>query len=71
MQAARIEAGVVLFPANASWLSDYLFELLAFPNARHDDQVDSTSQFLKWRSQYKVFCVVMPEIFYIKSPFPF
>src|SRR5262249_19663567 len=29
----------------------FLHELLAFPNGRHDDQVDSVSQFLKWSSQ--------------------
>jgi hypothetical protein len=30
------------------WLAPLLHELLAFPNARNDDQVDSVSQFLKW-----------------------
>jgi len=30
----------------APWLGDLLAELLAFPNGRHDDQVDSVSQFL-------------------------
>ena len=29
-----------------SWLFDYETELENFPNAEHDDQVDSTSQFL-------------------------
>ena len=28
--------------------SDFLNEMLAFPNGRHDDQVDSVSQFLNW-----------------------
>ena len=45
-QAARFEAGQVHLPADASWLADYVGELLAFPNGRHDDQVDSTSQAL-------------------------
>jgi phage terminase large subunit-like protein len=27
---------------------NYEAELTAFPVAKHDDQVDSTSQFLKW-----------------------
>jgi predicted phage terminase large subunit-like protein len=49
MQAAiLIEAGQVFIPANASWLGDYLHELAAFPESRHDDQVDSTSQALNW-----------------------
>lgn len=43
-----IEAGQVYLPARATWLADYLKELVAFPNGKHDDQVDSTSQYLKW-----------------------
>jgi hypothetical protein len=40
--------GQVLLPADAPWLATYLQELLGFPTARHDDQVDSTSQALAW-----------------------
>ena len=47
-QCARFEAGQVHLPKEAPWLSDFLHELLAFPNGRHDDQIDSVSQFLKW-----------------------
>jgi predicted phage terminase large subunit-like protein len=47
-QAARYEAGQVHVPENAPWLATYLNELLGFPNAHHDDQVDSTSQALDW-----------------------
>lgn len=47
-QAARFEAGQVHVPTDAPWLGVYLEELLAFPNGRHDDQVDSTSQALTW-----------------------
>ena len=47
-QAARFEAGQVHLPAEAPWLAEYMHELLAFPNGRHDDQVDSTSQALHW-----------------------
>lgn len=47
-QAARFEAGQVFLPREASWLPDYLGELLAFPLARNDDQVDATSQALKY-----------------------
>jgi predicted phage terminase large subunit-like protein len=46
--SARIEAGHVHLPHNATWLDDFQSEMLAFPNARHDDQVDSVSQFLNW-----------------------
>jgi predicted phage terminase large subunit-like protein len=47
-QAARFEPGQVHLPENAPWLATYLNELLGFPNAPHDDQVDSTSQALNW-----------------------
>lgn len=36
-------AGLFHIPAYAPWLSDYVGELLAFPNAAHDDCVDVTS----------------------------
>lgn len=45
-QTSKIEAGQVLIPKEAPWLATFLNEMLAFPNGRHDDQVDSVSQFL-------------------------
>lgn len=42
------EAGEVLLPERATWLTDFETELLDFPNAPHDDQVDATSQYLSW-----------------------
>lgn len=42
----QFEAGKVFLLYGATWLEDYKKELLAFPNAIHDDQVDMTSQFL-------------------------
>jgi hypothetical protein len=42
-QAAR---GAI--PQNAPWLAEYLHEMTVFPNGKHDDQVDSTAQFLDW-----------------------
>jgi predicted phage terminase large subunit-like protein len=54
-QSFRIEAGQVHLPADAPWLDDYLLELLAFPHGKHDDQVDSTSQFLKWAGNHPMF----------------
>jgi predicted phage terminase large subunit-like protein len=47
-QTAKIEAGHVHLSENAPWLGEFLSEILAFPNGRHDDQVDSFSQFLFW-----------------------
>jgi predicted phage terminase large subunit-like protein len=47
-QTAKIEGGFVLLPKEASWLDTYLRELLSFPNAKYDDQVDSTVFALAW-----------------------
>lgn len=47
-QSATIEAGRVYIPERADWLEDFRTEVLQFPNGRHDDQVDSVSQFLNW-----------------------
>jgi len=52
-QSARIEAGHVWLPDNASWLEDLRIELSSFPNGRHDDQADSISQFLSWFSDMR------------------
>lgn len=46
-QSAKIEDGQVLLPREAIWLEDLRSEVAAFPNGRHDDQVDSMSQFLR------------------------
>ncbi|MGA9550220.1 MAG: phage terminase large subunit [Rhodomicrobium sp.] len=50
-QTATIENGFVHLPREAHWLADYLHELTLFPDGRHDDQVDSTSQALAWTKQ--------------------
>jgi len=50
-QSAKIEAGQVYLPNDAPWLDDFKAELLAFPNGKFDDQVDSLSQFLTWAEQ--------------------
>ncbi len=42
------EAGQVFLPNRALWLADYEKELVSFPNGKKDDQVDMTSQYLKW-----------------------
>jgi len=41
------EAGRVLLPSQAPWLEEYIREITGFPGAKHDDQVDSTSQALE------------------------
>src|SRR5262249_44704341 len=47
-QTAVIENGFVHLPETAPWLAEYLHELTVFPNGKHDDQADSTAQFLEW-----------------------
>lgn len=47
-QVAKIESGLVRIPRSAEWLEAFLNEVSAFPNGRHDDQVDSLSQFLEY-----------------------
>ena len=54
-QTGQIEEGRVWLPAELEGLDCFLSELRAFPNGRHDDQVDSLTQalefiFWEWRS---------------------
>ena len=44
--APMVEAGNVWLPQKAPWVETYIDELAAFPNAKHDDQVDVTSMAL-------------------------
>lgn len=41
-----IEVGKVFLPDDADWVQNYIDTLAAFPNAVHDDDVDSTTQAL-------------------------
>src|SRR5437764_12090449 len=47
-QTGVIENGFVHIPETAPWLAEYLHEMTVFPKGKHDDQVDSTAQFLDW-----------------------
>jgi predicted phage terminase large subunit-like protein len=47
-QTATIQNGFVFLPSHAHWVADYLHEMTSFYFGKHDDQVDSTSQFLDW-----------------------
>lgn len=49
-----IEAGKVFLPEVAPWLVDYEAEVSTFPLAAHDDQVDETTQFLRWAHKHTV-----------------
>jgi predicted phage terminase large subunit-like protein len=43
-----IEAGKIHLPERASWLVEYETQMARFPLWKHDDLVDSTSQYLNW-----------------------
>jgi len=45
---STIENGFVYLPEKAPWLQEFLYEITTFPNSKHDDQTDSTSQALDW-----------------------
>ena len=49
---STIENGFVYLPTEANWRAVYLHELTVFPNGKHDDQADSTSQALDWAKQW-------------------
>ncbi|QYU70754.1 phage terminase large subunit [Leptolyngbya sp. 15MV] len=47
----EVEAGYFLLPREAAWLDTFRHELRAFPQGKHDDQVDSFSQFVKYQQK--------------------
>lgn len=66
--SSMVEAGRLVLPAEASWLDDFRRELLAFPNARNDDQVDALAQLLDWlRGQwvYQTTGLAAPILFWV------
>lgn len=48
-QSPLVEAGLVMLPEKATWLYDFEQEVIHFPKSKHDDQVDTLSQLLKWQ----------------------
>lgn len=53
-----LESGLVWLPKDAPWLAAFEAELLGFPGARYDDQVDSLSQYLAWVRGRPVSCFI-------------
>lgn len=49
--STMIEGGRVYLPDEAPWLVPYETNMCQFPLGREDDDVDSTTQFLKWVSK--------------------
>ncbi|MEG3089178.1 phage terminase large subunit [Sphingomonas sp. PB4P5] len=53
--SGAIEGGRVLFAVDAPWWGDFVHELLSFPGGRHDDQVDSFTQYTMWATERGLF----------------
>jgi predicted phage terminase large subunit-like protein len=47
-ESIKFESGRVYLPTQAPWLEDYVREITSFPGSKYADQVDSTSQALKY-----------------------
>lgn len=52
-EALAIEHGEVFVPVEAPWLEAFRDEIVRFPKGQNDDQIDSMSQFLKWRRMHE------------------
>ena len=50
-----LDNAFVLIEDSAPWLAQYVHELATFPNGKHDDQADSTSQALDWMKSFPFF----------------
>ena len=64
--SSMVESGQVFLPKEAHWLDEFRRELLAYPNSKHDDQVDALSQLLDWARrefQYQTRSIVGPTLF--------
>lgn len=48
VQTDMLQSDRVAFATSPAWFEPLKKELLVFPNGRHDDQVDSITQFLRW-----------------------
>ena len=48
VQTDLLQFDPVAFPTSPAWFEPLRKELLVFPNGRHDDQVDSVAQLLRW-----------------------
>jgi len=48
-ETPKLQAGNLILPKVAPWIDDFTVEYRAFPNGKHDDQIDALSQFLNWQ----------------------
>lgn len=47
-ETIMVQAGLVNIPHSAPWLGDFEAEIVEFPSGENDDQVDATTQLLRW-----------------------
>jgi predicted phage terminase large subunit-like protein len=66
--SAQFEAGSVFFPKSAPWLDNLKAELLGFPNAKYDDQVDSVTQALSWMARHRQIQPPWVEAIIVRQP---
>lgn len=65
--SGMIQAGRLFVPERAHWAADYISELVGFPSAANDDQVDATAQLLLWvqeKDMWRVPSNAGPELMY-------
>lgn len=46
---AHLKEASFLLPKDPAWLPTFLEKCRAFPHGKHDDRINSMSQFLNWR----------------------
>jgi len=69
--SALIESGHVWLPSSAPWVQDFVEEVVTFPNAANDDQVDTMTLALARLSQKEKACITnftIPEMGIRASP---
>jgi phage terminase large subunit-like protein len=64
-----IETGRVFLPDSAPWLADFVDSMASFPNAAHDDDVDSTTQALNYLRETAAYFGPAPD--YGRNPLSF
>ena len=57
-----LENGYLLIAKNQYWNQEFEAELLSFPAGKHDDQVDSVSQFINWYNNNRKKVNIKPKI---------
>lgn len=50
--ALRFASGEVVAPESASWIDEWVFEMTTYPQCARDDQVDATTQAIRWITRH-------------------